>query len=60
MKKSRFNEEQIIGILKQQEAGTEGSRFGPGTWGKRSDDLHLEEQVRWHGRQRGATIESAR
>ena len=50
MKKSRFNEQQIIGILKQQEVG------------QKVVDLareHLEEQVRRHGCQRGATIEDA-
>lgn len=51
MKKGRFTEEQIIGVLKQHEAGGEGNRSGPGTGRQRSDDLHLEVEVRWLGSQ---------
>ena len=34
MKKSRFNEQQIIGILKQQEAGQKVVDLALGAWSK--------------------------
>jgi putative transposase len=46
VKKTRHSEEQIIGVLKQMEAGP---RVGAGTGRKRSNAVHVEEQVRRHG-----------
>jgi len=48
MKRKRFTEGQIIGVLKEAEAG---AKTGPCTaaWHIRSDELQLEGQVWWHG-----------
>ena len=51
MKKGRFTEEQIIGVLKQHEAGRKIPELARDRR-KRSDDLHLEIEIRWDGRQR--------
>ena len=55
MKKSKHTEEQIIGVLKQMEAGRTVKEVGTGAGRQRSDDLHLEEQSRRYGGERGAT-----
>ena len=52
MKKSRFNEEQIIAIIR----GEDGGRL-PQARRERGDVLCLEEEVRWDGRGRGATAQ---
>ena len=52
MKKGRFSEEQIIGILKQHEAGRKVADLA-----REHDDLHLEEQVRRAGSERSAAPE---
>ena len=49
MKKGKHTEEQIIGVLKQVEAGRTVKGSGAGAGRQRGDDLHLEEQVRRHG-----------
>jgi hypothetical protein len=59
MKKGRFTEEQIIGVLKQHEAGRKSTGLGAGDRGERSDDLHVEVQVRRDGLQRRAEAERA-
>jgi len=56
MKKSKHTEEQIIGVLKQVEAGRTVKDVAR-ELGVREDDLHLEEQVRRHGSERGAAAE---
>jgi putative transposase len=46
MKKSRFSEEQIIGILKEQEAGVPVAELCCKHGNERCELLHLEGQVR--------------
>jgi hypothetical protein len=48
MKKGRFTEEQIIGVLKQHEAA-QGPGSGSRDRRQRRDDLHLEVEVRRDG-----------
>jgi putative transposase len=59
MKRSRFTEEQIIGILK----GTRGQRFGrrslPQAWCQRRQHLQMEGQVRRDGCLGGQAAEHA-
>jgi hypothetical protein len=50
MKKSRYTEEQIIGILKQHEAGVKTADLC-GSTDQRGGVLWLEVEVRRHGRQ---------
>ena len=57
MKKSRYTEEQIIGILKQHEAGVKTADLVPGARDQRGDVLWLEVEVRRHGCERGAAAE---
>ena len=45
MKRSRFTEEQIIGILKEQEAGLKTADVVPQAWDQRRDLLQVEGQV---------------
>jgi hypothetical protein len=54
MKKGRFSEEQIIGILKQPRSRAEGAGTGQRDRRERSDGLHLEVEVRRHGGERRA------
>jgi len=54
MKKSRYTEEQIIGILGAGQGGREDGRPVPGAWDQRSHVLQLEGEVRRTGRERGA------
>ena len=49
MKRKRFSEEQIIGVLKEHEAGTTIVEPVPPPWRCGTDDLPLEVEVRWHG-----------
>ena len=53
MKRNRFSEEQIIGILKEHEAGVPQARR------QRCQHLQMESEVRRHGRLRGQTAEGA-
>jgi hypothetical protein len=59
MKKSRFNEEQIIGMVKEHEAGKKVADIALDR-GSAKHAVHLEKQVRRDGRQRSAAIKSAR
>ena len=56
MKKSRYTEEQVIGILKQHEAGLKTADVCR-EHGISGDVLRLEAEVRWDGRERGAAAE---
>ncbi len=49
MKRSRFTEEQIIGILREQESRGKGGRLVLQVWDVGSHPVHLEGQVRRHG-----------
>lgn len=60
MKTGRFTEEQIIGVLKEHEAGPQGGRTGAGDRRQRSDDLYLKVEVRRHGSQRDTAAEEPR
>ena len=59
MKKGRFMEEQIIGVLKQHEAGRKVPELAREN-GVSEGTIYLEEQVRRHGGQRGPTTEGPR
>ncbi|PTR14408.1 hypothetical protein C8R31_10680 [Nitrosospira sp. Nsp2] len=59
MKKSRFTEVQVAYALRQAEAGTP-VRDVPQPWHIRSHVLHLEEEVRRPGWQRGQAVAPAR
>ncbi len=48
MRKSRYTEEQIIGILKRHEAGSEDGGPVPGARDQRGDILRLKAEVRGH------------
>ena len=56
MKKSRYTEEQIIGILKQHEAGVKTADLCRERPISEGDVLQLEIEVRWHGCQRSPTV----
>jgi hypothetical protein len=49
MKRARFTEEQIIGVLKEHEAGAKTADPGAQAWRLGSDALQLEGQVRRPG-----------
>src|ERR1019366_7612281 len=57
MKKSRYTEEQIIGILKQHEGWREDGGCVPRARDQRGDILWLEVEVRRAGSERGAASE---
>jgi hypothetical protein len=59
MKRARFSEEQIVGILKEHEAGRKVGRVGPRARCERSHAVRLEEQVRREGSGRSATAEKS-
>jgi hypothetical protein len=46
MRKSRFMEEQIIGVLKQYEAGAKTEELWPAGWDQRDELLQMEGEVR--------------
>jgi hypothetical protein len=60
MKRSRFTEEQIIGILKEHQAGLSASELVPEARDQRCDLLQLALEVWRHGGQRGQAAEAAR
>ena len=49
MKRSRFSDEQIIGILKKHQAGLSATDFVPQIRDQRRDLLHLAQEVRRNG-----------
>ena len=55
MKRARFTEEQIIGVLKEQEAGAKTADLARKHGRPGSDALQLEGQVRRHGCLQGQT-----
>ena len=59
MKKGRFTEEQIIGVLKQHEAGRKVPELAREIGRQRGDDLHLEVEVWRDGGQRSTAAERA-
>ena len=59
MKQKRFTEEQIIGILREQEAGAKAADLARKYGGFANDALQLESQVRRHGDFRGQAAEAA-
>ena len=50
VKKSRFNEAQIIGVLREQEAGSPKPDSGglPAARDQRADLLQVEGEIQWH------------
>jgi hypothetical protein len=59
VRKSRFNEEQIITILKDSEAGVETGELRPAARDHQSKLLSLEVAVRRAGAERGQAAETA-
>jgi hypothetical protein len=59
MKRGRFCEEQIVGILKEHEAGRKDCGAVSGAWRQRADAVRLEKQVRRDGGWRSATAEKS-
>jgi hypothetical protein len=60
MKRARFTEDQIIGVLKEHEAGAKTADLARRHGRLGSDALQLKGQVRRHGCLRGQTAEAAR
>ena len=58
MRKSRFNEEQIIAIPKESEAGVETGEFGPAARDHQGELLSLEIEIRRTGAERGQAAEA--
>ena len=48
MKRSRFSDEQIIGILKEHQAGLPAAELCPQVRDQRPDLLHLAQEIRRH------------
>ena len=59
MRRSRYREEQIIGILKEHQAGLPGRRALRQVRGQRRDVLQVAVQVRRHGGIRRQEAEGA-
>jgi Transposase len=49
MKRARFTEDQIIGVLREHEAGTKGADLARKHGVSESDAVQLEGQIRRHG-----------
>ena len=50
MKRSRYTEEQIIGILKEHQAGLSAQESVPQAWDQRRHVLQVAGQIWRHGR----------
>ena len=59
MRRSRYREEQIIGILKEHQAGLPAAEPLPQVRGQRRDVLQVAVQVRRHGGIRRQEAEGA-
>src|ERR1700744_1767595 len=59
MKKGRFHRRADYRGLETARGGTQSSRTGQGDRRQRSDDLHVEVEVRRHGRERCAAAQRA-
>lgn len=60
MKKTRYTEEQIIGVLKQMEAGRKVSDLARELGASEATPVHLEEQVWRAGSERSTSAEGKR
>jgi hypothetical protein len=58
MSKSRHTEAQMIGALKQLEAGRKAEDVAREVGVSKAHDLCLESEVRWHGCEPGAGSEA--
>ena len=59
MKGTRFNEEQIIGVLREQEGGRAGRKRCAGVTGSRGNLLQVEVEVRRPGGSDARTAQGA-
>ena len=59
MKKTRFSEEQIIAVLREQEGGMRPPMCAASMGDQQRDALRVKGEVRRHGRVAGAQAERA-